>query len=72
VVGQDAGGGEAVVHAETLARLVEMGVHGVLGDLQFAGDLLGGQVAVDQPQALPLTRGQLPDGRWGMLLHRTR
>jgi hypothetical protein len=72
MVGQDAGGGETVIHAETLARLVEVGVYGVLGDLQFAGDLLGRQVPINQPKAFPLTRGQLLDGRWVWLAHKVR
>jgi len=72
MVGQGAGGGEAVLQAEALARLVQVGVHGVLGNLQFAGDLLGREMPIDQPQAFPLTRGQLFDGRRVMLAHRTR
>jgi hypothetical protein len=72
VIDQGAGGFEAVLHAQTLARLVEVGVDGVLGDVQLAGDLLGRQMPVDQPQTLALTRGQLVDGGRFGLAHKTR
>ncbi len=36
-----------------------MRIDGVFGDLQFAGDLLGREVTVDQAQAFPLPHRQL-------------
>ena len=40
MINKGASGGKAVVYAETSPGLVEMRIHGVLGDTQFAGDLL--------------------------------
>ena len=54
--GQEPRGGVAVVHAQALTRLVEVGVDGVLGDAELAPDLLGAQVFIDQPQAFALPR----------------
>ena len=52
----------AVLGAQALARLVQMGIDGVLGDAEAAADLLGAQVLVDQPEAFPLTRGEQVHG----------
>jgi hypothetical protein len=59
---QQARGRIAVVHAELLARPVAVGVHRCLGHAQFARDLLGRQMLIDQPQTLPLSRGEQADG----------
>lgn len=72
MVGQGAGRGETVLHAQPAAGLVEVGVNGVLGDVQFAGDLLGRKMTVDQPQALALTRGELIERVWSPLTHGLR
>ena len=64
---EQAGGFVAVVHAQPLARLVEVGVDGVLGDAELAADLLGAQVLLDQAQAFTLARGQELDGLAGRL-----
>lgn len=48
----------AVRRAEALAGLVQVPVDGVLGEAQFAGDLLGAHVAVDQTKAFALTLGE--------------
>jgi len=37
----------AVGRAQALARLVQVPVDGVLGEAQFAGDLLGAHMAID-------------------------
>jgi hypothetical protein len=58
---QDAGGLEAVVDAELAARAVAVGVDGRLRHAEFAGDLLGAEMLVDQPQAITLTRCQHVD-----------
>ena len=57
----------AVLDAQALARLVEMGVDGVLGDAELAADLLGAQMVMDQPQALAFARRQQLDGLGGRL-----
>ena len=54
-VERDAGGGIAIGGAETPPGLVQMPVDGVLGEAQFAGDLLRAQVAIDKAQTLALT-----------------
>jgi hypothetical protein len=52
----EAGGGVAIVHAQLPPRAVAVGVDRRLGHAELPGDLLGGQVLVDKPQALALTR----------------
>jgi len=56
--GDQAGGVIARANAQTLARLVEVGVDGVLGDAEAAGDLFGTEVLIDQAQAFALARSQ--------------
>jgi hypothetical protein len=58
----------AIVDAQALAGLVQMGVDRVLGDAEPAADLLGAQMVLDQAQALALARGQQLDGLAGRLL----
>lgn len=48
----------AVGRAQAAASLVQMPVDGVLGEAQFAGDLLGAHVPINQAQALTLTLGE--------------
>jgi len=55
---QQARGGVAVVDPQALARLVQVGVDGVLGDAELASDLLGAQVLIDQSQAFALAGGE--------------
>ena len=62
VAAQQAGGLVAVVHAELAARAVAVGVHRGLGHPELAGDLLGAEVLVDEPQALPFALRQQLDG----------
>ena len=52
----NAGGGVAVLHAQLAAGAVAIGVHGSLRHAEFAGDLLGRQVLIDQPQAFAFAR----------------
>ena len=60
-----AGGVVAVLCAQPLARLVDVGVDGVLGDAELTADLLGAQVFVDEPQTLAFARREKIDGRIG-------
>ncbi|HXA40931.1 MAG TPA: hypothetical protein VNW53_18165 [Phenylobacterium sp.] len=46
----------AVFHPQLAARAVAIGVDGSLRHAELAGDLLGGKVLVDQPQAFALAR----------------
>jgi hypothetical protein len=55
------GGGIAIVDAELAARAVAIGVHRGLGHPEFAGDLLGRKMLIDQAQALPLPGGEQAD-----------
>jgi hypothetical protein len=55
-----AGGGVAVLDAQLAARAVAIGVHRRLGHAQFAGNLLGRKVLIDQAQAFALTLGEQP------------
>jgi hypothetical protein len=57
---RQAGGGVAILDAQLAPRAVAIGVDGGLGHAQFAGDLLGRQVLVDEAQALALAGGQQP------------
>ncbi len=52
LIDEQAGGGEAGVDTQPLARLVQMRIDGMFGYPQFAGDLLGAEMFVHQPQAL--------------------
>ena len=48
--------GVAVFHAQFAAGAVAIGIDGSLRHAELAGDLLGGKVLIDQPQAFALTR----------------
>lgn len=48
----------AVVDAQLAARTVAVGVDRRLRHSEFAGDLLGAHVLVDQPQTIALARRQ--------------
>lgn len=61
VGGEAQGGFAAVGRAHAPARLAQVAVDRVLGDVQLAGDLLGLQMTGDETQTLPLTRGQALD-----------
>jgi hypothetical protein len=50
-----------VVHAELAARAVAVGVHRGLGHAEFARDLLGAEVQIDQAKALTLARREAFD-----------
>ena len=50
----EAGGGISVVHAELAPGAVAVGVDRGFGHAELAGDLFGGQVLIDQPQAFAL------------------
>ena len=52
----------AVVHAELAPGAVAVGVDGGLRHAQLAGDLLGAEMLVDEPQALPFALRQQLDG----------
>ena len=56
----EAGGGVAILDAQLAARAVAIGVHRGLGHAEFAGDLLGRKMLIDQPQAFALTRREQP------------
>ena len=58
---QEAGGLEPVVDAQLAPRAVAVGVDGRLGHPQFARDLLGAEMLVDQPQAITFPRCQSVD-----------
>jgi hypothetical protein len=60
-----AGGGVAVLDAELAPGAVAIGVDRSLGHAQFAGDLLGRQVLVHEPQAFALARREQPHGVLG-------
>lgn len=53
-----AGGVVAVRRAEALAGLVQVPVDSVFGEAQFAGDLLGAHVTIDESKAFALTLGE--------------
>jgi hypothetical protein len=53
-------GGVAVLDAELAPRTVAVSVHRGLGHAKFAGDLLGRQMLIDQPQAFALARREQP------------
>jgi hypothetical protein len=50
------GGGVAVLNPELAAGAVAIGIHRGFRHAQLAGDLLGGQMLVHQPQAFALPR----------------
>ena len=58
MVGQGPRGGVAVRYAQLAASPVAVGVDRSFRHAQFAGDLLGTQVPVDQTQAIALSRGE--------------
>ncbi len=59
---------DTIADAELLARPVAIGVDRRLRHPEFAGDLLGAEVTVDQSQAFALPRGQKLDWVCGDLL----
>ena len=54
----ETGGGVAILDAQLAPRPVAIGIHRGLGHAEFAGDLLGRKMLIDQPQAFALTRGE--------------
>lgn len=58
MVGEPPGGLIPVAGAQFLAGAVAIGVDRILGHAELAGDLLGAEMPVHQPQAFPLPRGQ--------------
>jgi hypothetical protein len=56
--GHKAGGLIAGLDAEPLARLVDVRIDRVFGDAKAAGDLLGAEMLVDEPQTLPFAGGE--------------
>ena len=52
----EAGSGVAVVYAQLPPGAVAVGVDRRLGHAELPGDLLGGKVLIDKPQAFALTR----------------
>lgn len=52
----EAGGAVAILDAELAPSAVAIGVDRRLGHAELTGDLFGGQVLIDQPQAFALTR----------------
>jgi hypothetical protein len=58
-------GGVAILHAQLAPRAVAIGVDGSLRHAELAGDLLGRQVLIDQPQAFALTGSQQPHWIFG-------
>ena len=63
-----AGRGIAIVHAELAPGAVAVGVDRGLGHPKLAGDLLRGQVLIDQPQAFALAWRKKP----GWIVHDIR
>ena len=61
VAAQQAGGLVTVVHAELAPRAVAVGVHERLRHPQLPGDLLGAEMLVHEPQALPFALRQQLD-----------
>jgi hypothetical protein len=52
----ETGGAVAVLDAQLAAGAVAIGVDRGLGHAELSGDLFGGQVLIDQPQAFTLSR----------------
>ena len=61
----EARGGVAIVYAQFPPRAVAVGVDRRLRHAELPGDLLGGEMLVDEPQALPFTGGEQIDVRFG-------
>ena len=61
MVGEAPGGLVAIAGPQLAAGAVAIGVHRGLGHAQFAGDLLGTEMTIDQPQALAFARCQTFD-----------
>jgi hypothetical protein len=57
--------GVAILDAELAPRAVAIGVDGSLRHAELAGDLLRGQVLIDQPQAFALARRKQPHRIFG-------
>ena len=55
----------AILHTQLAAGAVAIGVDRGFRHAEFAGDLLGRQMLVDQPQAFALTRREQPHGVFG-------
>jgi hypothetical protein len=55
------GGSVAVLDAQLAPGAIAIGVHRCLGHAKFAGDLLGRQMLVHEPQAFALARREQPD-----------
>ena len=55
---RQAGGGVAILDTQLAAGAVAIGIHRGLGHAQFASDLLGRQVLVDEAQTFALARSQ--------------
>jgi len=53
--------GVAILDAELAPRTVAIGVDRCFRHAQFAGDLLGRKMLIDQPQAFALTRREQPN-----------
>jgi hypothetical protein len=71
VAAQEAGRLIAVGNAQLAPRSVAIGVDRGLGHPQLAGDLLGAEVLVDEPQAFPFAlRQQLDRLAQGVGSHR--
>jgi hypothetical protein len=64
-VGEHAGRGVAIAHAQLASGAVAIGVDRGLGHAKLTGDLLGAEVSIHQPQAFPLTRRQKFDATIG-------
>jgi hypothetical protein len=62
---REAGGGVAVLDPQLAPRAVAIGVHRGLGHPQFAGDLFGRQMLVDQAKAFTLARREQPHHVFG-------
>jgi hypothetical protein len=61
----EAGGRIAILHAELAPGAVAVGVHRGLGHAEFARDLLGRQVLIDQAQAFALAGRKQPHRVFG-------
>jgi len=59
------GRGVAILHAQLAAGAVAVGVDRGLRHAEFAGDLLGRQVLIDETQAFALARREQPYGIFG-------
>jgi hypothetical protein len=66
VAGDEAGGMGPALHSEDLERAADALVDGMRGDFEFGGDFLGGQMLVDQQQAIELAGAQPRDAARGL------